>query len=80
MSDTKETCCETSNTTGSFFWLLTGVTVGAALAVLLAPKSGRETRGQIGDWWRDARDKFRFNRSPEDLDTRKEEQEELVEA
>ncbi|MFA6316373.1 MAG: YtxH domain-containing protein [Elusimicrobiota bacterium] len=76
MADTKDTC-ETSNTNHSFFWLLAGVAVGVTAAVLLAPKSGRETREQIGGWWRNAREKLRWDRD-EDLDTQDAEREDLV--
>ncbi|MBI5884043.1 MAG: YtxH domain-containing protein [Elusimicrobia bacterium] len=77
MSDTKDTCCETTNTSKTFYWLLAGVVAGAAAAVLLAPKSGRDTREQLGGWWRTTRSKLRWNRT-EDTDTQKEEQEDLV--
>ena len=30
-------------------WFLTGAAIGAAIAVLFAPKSGRDTRQAIGD-------------------------------
>jgi gas vesicle protein len=32
---------------GSFLWFLTGLGMGAALGVLYAPKSGRETRESL---------------------------------
>ncbi len=38
--------------------LLVGGVIGAALGVLLAPKSGRETRKQIKDFTVDAKDKL----------------------
>lgn len=79
MPDKTDDCCETtSGSSSSFFWLLAGVAVGAAAAVLLAPKSGRETRDQLGGWWRNTREKLRFNREPEDLDSQRDE--DLVEA
>lgn len=37
---------DTTNTLG---WFLTGAVIGAAIAVLYAPKSGRETRQYIAD-------------------------------
>ncbi len=32
------------------FYFLAGTALGAALGVLLAPRSGRETREQLGEW------------------------------
>lgn len=37
------------NEGGNFAWFLAGVTVGAAAAILFAPRSGRETRKSIAD-------------------------------
>lgn len=36
---------------------IAGAAVGAALGVLLAPRSGKETREQLGDWLKDRREK-----------------------
>lgn len=36
---------------------VTGAAIGAALGVLLAPRSGRETREDIGDWLNERREK-----------------------
>ena len=38
-------------------YFLAGTAVGAALGVLLAPRSGRETREQLGDWLQERREK-----------------------
>lgn len=82
MDQDKTTGCEKtdSNSTKTFVWLLFGVTVGAAAAVLMAPRSGRETREKLNGWWRSARTKFRFDREPQNADARAEKHEELVEA
>lgn len=37
------------NNGGSFFSFLTGAAIGAAVALLTAPRSGRETRQRIND-------------------------------
>ena len=34
---------------GNFAWFVAGVTVGIAGAILIAPKSGKETRQQLAD-------------------------------
>ena len=39
-----------------FAWFITGVIIGAAAAVLFAPKSGKETRRLIGDKTQQSRD------------------------
>jgi len=44
---------ETSNALG---WFLTGAVIGAAVAVLYAPKSGKETRQYIADTTQKGRD------------------------
>ena len=44
---------------GVILSFLVGALTGAATAVLLAPRSGRETREILGDKWRDAADKGR---------------------
>lgn len=46
--------CSGSNT---FFAFLLGGAIGAGLALLLAPQSGRETRQRIRDYAGDVRDK-----------------------
>jgi gas vesicle protein len=44
---------ETSNVLG---WFLTGAVIGAAVAVLYAPKSGKETRQVISDTTQKSKD------------------------
>jgi gas vesicle protein len=44
---------------GVILSFLVGALTGAATAVLLAPRSGRETREMLGDRWRDAADRSR---------------------
>ena len=39
------------------FYFLAGTAVGAALGILLAPKSGEETREQLKDWMQERREK-----------------------
>ena len=46
--------------TSNVLFLLAGAAIGAALGVLLAPRSGRETRGQLTDWLRDRREKGNY--------------------
>jgi gas vesicle protein len=36
-------------------FLLVGAAIGAGLGVLFAPKAGKETRDQIGDWLKEKR-------------------------
>ena len=38
---------------------LSGAVIGAAVALLVAPKTGRETRAMLGDSMRNGRDKVR---------------------
>ena len=40
----------------SLVFFVVGAAMGAALGVLLAPKAGKETRGQIGDWLKEKRE------------------------
>lgn len=40
-------------------YFITGAVIGSVLAVLFAPKAGRETREQMGSWIQDKRDKGR---------------------
>jgi gas vesicle protein len=42
--------------TGNFVWFLAGAAVGAGIALLYAPKSGRDTRRLIGRKARHSRD------------------------
>jgi gas vesicle protein len=44
---------------GVILSFLMGALTGAAVAVLLAPRSGRETREILGERWRDAADRSR---------------------
>ncbi|MDD5655903.1 MAG: YtxH domain-containing protein [Elusimicrobia bacterium] len=37
-------------------FFIVGAAVGSLLGVLLAPKAGKETREQIGDWIKEKRD------------------------
>jgi gas vesicle protein len=37
----------------SLFYFLAGTVVGAALGVLLAPRSGEETREKLAEWMKD---------------------------
>lgn len=46
---------EDSGTNVVFFLL--GAAVGAAAGLLLAPKSGKETRDQVADWLEDRRER-----------------------
>lgn len=43
-------------TYGRFAWFLTGAIIGATIAVLYAPKSGKDTRKYIGDVTQASRD------------------------
>ncbi|MDE2141472.1 MAG: YtxH domain-containing protein [Elusimicrobia bacterium] len=38
-------------------YFLAGTAVGAALGVLFAPRSGQETREQLGDWLKERKEK-----------------------
>ena len=42
--------------TGKFVWFLAGVSVGAGIALLYAPKTGRDTRRLIGKTARHSRE------------------------
>jgi gas vesicle protein len=42
--------------TSKFVWFLAGAAIGAGVALLYAPKSGRDTRRLIGRKARDSRD------------------------
>jgi len=44
---------------GVILSFLVGALTGAAAAVLLAPRSGRETREMLGDKWRETADRSR---------------------
>jgi len=41
----------------SFFALLTGIAIGAALGILFAPKSGKETREDLKKFGHDLKEK-----------------------
>lgn len=41
------------------FAFLAGALLGAGLGVLLAPKSGEETRAQLGEWAKKAQEKVK---------------------
>lgn len=53
MSDSPEAIENSENTDeeyyGRFAWFLTGAIIGATIAVLYAPKSGKDTRKYISD-------------------------------
>jgi len=40
----------------SLIFFMVGAAIGAGLGVLLAPKAGKETREQIGDWLKEQRE------------------------
>jgi gas vesicle protein len=40
----------------SLIFFLAGAAIGAGLGVLFAPKAGKETREQIGDWLKEKRE------------------------
>jgi gas vesicle protein len=48
-----------ANNDGSngILYFLAGTAIGAALGVILAPRSGRETREQLSDWLSERREK-----------------------
>ena len=48
-----------SGASGVILAFLVGALTGAAAAVLMAPRSGRETREILGEKWRDAADQGR---------------------
>jgi gas vesicle protein len=48
-----------SGASGVILSFLVGAMTGAAAAVLLAPRSGRETREMLGERWRDAETRSR---------------------
>lgn len=50
---------DTGGPSGVILSFLVGALTGAAAAVLLAPRSGRETREILGEKWKDAADKSR---------------------
>ena len=49
---------EQNNESDSGLWyLIAGMAIGTVLGVLIAPKSGSETREDFGEWFRDGRRK-----------------------
>jgi gas vesicle protein len=48
-----------SGAAGVILSFLVGALTGAAAAILMAPRSGRETREMLGERWRDAADRGR---------------------
>ena len=52
--DIREEMDDTSDTTNRLAWFLTGAIIGATVAILYAPKSGRDTRQYLQDKSRDA--------------------------
>lgn len=48
---------ETQNGTYALPLFLSGAVIGAALGVLFAPDSGKETRRKLGQWLREKREK-----------------------
>jgi len=42
---------------GGALLFVTGAAIGAALGVLFAPRSGNDTREQLGDWLKERREK-----------------------
>ena len=47
---------EEESTADRLIWFLAGVTVGAAVGILFAPKAGRETRQYLGEKTSEGRD------------------------
>ena len=45
--ETQGQCCSNDRATSNIAWFLTGAFIGAAAAVLYAPKSGKDTRRYI---------------------------------
>lgn len=56
---------------GSF---LVGALIGAALGILFAPKAGKETREQLGDWMDETKEKAKekLEKLEEEIKKRKE--------
>jgi gas vesicle protein len=47
--DSREVANREDQTTSTLAWFLTGAAIGATVAILYAPKSGKETRQYLGD-------------------------------
>ncbi len=53
---------------------LAGGLIGAAIGILFAPKAGKETREQLGDWMDETKEKAKekFDKLEEEIKNRKE--------
>ncbi|HTS27842.1 MAG TPA: YtxH domain-containing protein [Bryobacteraceae bacterium] len=56
MSDTDEKDDELESGSNNFAWFLTGAIIGVTIAMLYAPKSGKDTRQYISDKTQQGRD------------------------
>ena len=49
------------NNSGNLGWFVAGAVIGAGIAVLFAPKSGRDTRKYLGQTTRESREAMETN-------------------